>query len=77
MESKNVLLDKANEEILDKLDNTIGLSKNKDVLREVIRYHEVMKNYKCNVEYENYNIIIRNKSSYNLYEDLINVISEM
>lgn len=77
MESKNVLLDKANEEILDKLDNTIGLSKNKDVLREIIRYHEVMQNYKCNVEYENYNIVIRNKSSYNLYEDLIKVISEI
>jgi len=77
MESKNVLLDKANEEILDKLDNTIGLSQNKDVLREIIRYHEVMQNYKCNVEYENYNIVIRNKSSYNLYEDLIKVISEI
>lgn len=77
MESKNVLLDKANEEILDKLDNTIGLSKNKDVLREIIRYHEVMQNYRCNVENENYNIIIRNKSSYNLYKDLINVISEI
>lgn len=77
MESKNVLLDKANEEILDKLDNFIGLSQNKEVLRKIIRYHEVMQNYKCNVEYENYNIVIRNKSSYNLYEDLIRVISEI
>lgn len=36
-----------------------------------------MQNYKCDVEFENYNIVIRNKSSYNLYENLINVISEI
>ena len=71
------LLDEENERILDKLDDTIGLSKNKDLLRDIIRYHKVMEKYKCNIEYENYNIVIRNDSAYNLYEELISVIGEL
>lgn len=77
MELTNFILDEENEKILSKLDNTIGLSKNKEVIRKIIMYHEVMQKYKCNVESENYNIVIRNKSSYNLYEELISVISEI
>ena len=71
------LLDEENEKILSKLDDTIGLSKNKEALRDIIRYHNVMQKYNCNIEFENYNIVIRNDSSYNLYEELIYIIAEI
>ena len=71
------LLDDKTEKILEKLDDTIGLSKNKEVLRDIIKYHKVVKQYKCNIELENYNIVIRNKSNYTFYEDLISVIAEV
>ncbi len=77
MELNEDLLDKENEEILSKLDNTIGLSKNKKVLRNIIRYHKVIKQYDCNIEFENYNIVIRNDSNYTFYEELISVIAEI
>lgn len=77
MEFSQILLDEENEKILSKLDNTIGISKNKDILRDIIKYAQVMKEHKCNIEFENYNIIIRNKSSYNLYQPLISVIAEL
>ena len=71
------LLDEKNEKILSRLDDTIGLGKNKEVLRDIIKYHKVMQKYKCNIEFENYNIVIRNNSSYTLYEELILVIAEI
>ncbi len=71
------LLEEKNEKILNKLDEVIGLSKNKSVLRDIIRYHKVMQECKCNIEFENYNIVIRNESNYNLYEELIPVIAEL
>ena len=71
------LLSEENEKILSKLDNTIGLSNTKEIIRDIIRYHEVRKEYKCNLEFDNYNIVIRNESVYNLYEDLISVIAEI
>ena len=36
-----------------------------------------MREYKCNIEFENYNIIIRNESAYNSYEKLVKVIAEI
>lgn len=77
MELDEELLDEANEKILNKLDDTIGLSKNKEVLRDIIKYHKVIKQFDCNIEFENYNIVIRNDSSYTLYEELISVIAEV
>lgn len=77
MELKTELLDKENEKIISKLDNTPGISKNKDVLRNIIKFSEVMKKEKEKNTFNNYNIIIRNKSSYNLYEDLISIIAEI
>ena len=77
MELNEDLLDEENEEILSKLDDTIGLSKNKEVLRDIIKYHKVMQQYECNIEFENYNIVIRNDSSYTFYEELISVIAEV
>ena len=77
MEINEGLLDEENEKILSKLDNAIGLSKSKEVLRNIIKYNKVLKNYDCNIEFENYNIVIRNESSYTFYEELISVIAEV
>lgn len=77
MEIEDELLDEENEKIISKLDETVGLSNNKKILRDIIRYNKVMQNSLCNIEFENYNIIIRNESYYNLYEDLISVIAEI
>lgn len=76
MELVEELLDKENEKILSRLDNTVGLSKNKEILRNIMRYHKVKQEFSCDIEFENYNIIIRNESSYNFYEELISVIAE-
>ena len=77
MELLEEKLDEKNEKILSKLDNAIGIGQNKQVLRDIIKYSRIMKEHKCNIEFENYNIVIRSESSYNLHEDLINVISEI
>ncbi len=77
MELIKELLDEANEKILKRLDETIGLAENKQTLRDIVRYHKAIKECNCNVEFENYNIVIRNKSYYHLYEELISVISEI
>lgn len=77
MEEFNLLLDEKNEKILSKLDNCVGLSKCKETLREIIKCHEMTQKYKCNIDFENYNIIIRNESAYNSYEKLIKVIAEI
>ena len=77
MEIVEELLDEGNEKILSRLDETVGLSSCKEVLRDIIKYHNVMQEYKCNIEFENYNIVIRNESAYNLYEELISVIAEI
>lgn len=77
MEKSELLLDEANEKILNKLDDIVGLNKCKYTLREIIKYHEIMREYKCNIEFENYNIIIRNESAYNSYEKLVKVIAEI
>lgn len=74
MELKEELLDKENEKLLDRLDYTIGLGKNKNVLRNIIRFSKVMNEFGCK---ENCNIVIRNESAYNLYEELISVIAEI
>lgn len=70
-------LDEENEKILQKLDDTLGLNKTKNVLRNIIRYHKVIQKYDCNIEFKNYNIIIRNNSNYSIYEELINVIAKI
>lgn len=77
MELKEELLDEANEKIISKLDNKIGIEHNKQALREIIKCYKVMKGAKSNFELDNYNIVIRNESSYTLYEELINVIAEI
>ena len=77
MEKSELLLDEANERILNKLDNIVGLNKCKDTLREIIKYHKVMEEYNCNVDFENYNIVIRNESLYNSYEKLVKIIAEI
>ena len=77
MVENNLLLSEANEKILSRLDNTIGLGELKEKIREMIRYHEVIQKHKCNIEFENYNIILRKRSSYYFYKELLQVISEI
>ena len=54
-----------------------GISKNKNVLRNIINYYKIIKNSNLNIKFENYNIVIRNMSSYNLCEKLINIIAKI
>ncbi len=77
MELKEELLDEENEKILSRLDNLIGLSKNKNTLRNIIRFSKFMNKYDWKIKNENYNIVIRNESAYNLYEELIAVIADV
>lgn len=77
MKVESNLLDEANEKILSQLDNTIGLGELKKKIREIIRYHEVMQKYKCNIDCENYNIVLRKASSYSIHNVLLSVISEI
>ena len=57
MKISEELLDEESEKILSKLDDTIGLSKNKEALRDIIRYHNVMQKYDCNIEFDCRNIL--------------------
>lgn len=77
MELKQELLDEESEKILSSLDDKMGISKNKEILRDIIKYSKIMQESDYNLEFENYNIVIRNESSYNLYEELIKVIAEI
>lgn len=77
MVENNLLLSEANEKILSRLDNTIGLGELKEKIREMIRYHEVMQKHKCNIDFENYNIVLRKTSSYSTHNVLLSVISEI
>ena len=74
---KEELLDEANEKIIKKLDDILGCQGNKEVLRNILRYKKIVQTMPCNIEFENYNIIIRNESSYNSFEYLLEVISEI
>lgn len=68
-------LDVEDEKILKELDNLCGVVKNKDVLRDIILYIKLRQNNE--LDFGNYNIIIRNNSSYNLLNDLIKVCAKI
>lgn len=76
MELVESLIDEENEKILNTMDETMGLQKNKNVLRDIIKYFRLSKKNKLNLDI-NYNILIRNDSSYNSYEKLIKIIVEL
>ena len=62
-------LDEEDEKIINELDNLCGVVQNKDILRNIILYIKLKQNNE--LDFGNYNIIIRNNSSYNLLNDLI------
>ena len=71
----NYKLDSEDEKILNELDNLCGVVQNKEVLKDIILYIKLKQNNEMDLG--NYNIIIRNNSSYNLLNDLIKVCSKV
>ena len=71
----NYKLNSEDEKILNELDNLYGVVQNKEILREIILYIKLRQNNELDLG--NYNIIIRNNSSYNLLNDLLNVCSKI
>lgn len=71
----NYNLDAEDEKILNELDNLCGVVQNKEILRDIILYIKLKQNNELDLG--NYNIIVRNKSSYNLLNDLIKVCSKI
>ena len=71
----NYKLDAEDEKILNELDNLCGVVQNKEVLRDIILYIKLKQNNE--LDFGNYNIIVRNKSSYNLLNDLLKVCSKI
>ena len=67
-------LDSEDEKIINELDKLCGVIQNKEVLRDIILYIKLKQNNELDLG--NYNIIIRNNSSYNLLNDLIKVCSK-
>lgn len=72
---KEYLLYAEDERILKELDNLCGVAHNKEVLKDIILYTKLRKNNQ--LDFGNYNIIVRNNSSYNLLNDLLKVCSRI
>ena len=68
-------LDSEDEKILDELDSICGVSQNKEILRDMIFYIKLKQNNE--LDFGNYNIIIRNNSSYNLLNDFLKVCAKI
>ena len=71
----NYKLDAEDEKLIGELDNLCGVIQNKEVLRDIILYIQLRENNELNLG--NYNILIRNNSSYNLISDLIKICSKI
>ena len=76
MELVERLVDEENEKILNMLDEALGLQKNKNILRDIIRYSKLAENSASKLNF-NYNIIIRNASEYSFFETLIDIIKKL
>ena len=72
---KEYSLDTEDEKIIDELDNLCGVVQNKEILKDMIIYSKLKS--KGEVTFGNYNIIVRNDSSYNLLNDLLKVCSKV
>lgn len=72
---KEYLLDAEDEKIIDELDYLCGVVQNKEVLRNIIIYTKLKNSGE--IDFGNYNIVIRNDSSYNLLNDLLKVCSKL
>lgn len=71
----NYKLDAEDEKILNELDNLCGVVQNKEILKDMIVYTKLKQNNVLN--FGNYNIIIRNDSSYNLLNGLLKVCAKI
>lgn len=71
----NYKLDAEDEKIIDELNNLCGVAQNKEVLQDIILYIKLKQNNELDLG--NYNIIIRNNSSYNLLNDFIKVCAKI
>lgn len=71
----NYKLDAEDEKILNELDNLCGVVQNKEVLKDIIIYTKLKQNNE--LDFGNYNIIIRNDSSYNLLNDFLKVCAKI
>lgn len=69
------LLDSEDEKILNELDNLCGVVQNKEVLKDIILYIKLKQNNE--LDFGNYNIIVRNNSSYNLLDNLLKVCAKI
>ncbi|MBR2290432.1 MAG: AAA family ATPase [Clostridia bacterium] len=72
---KNYGLDAEDEKILDELDNLFGVVQNKEVLRELITFIKLRQDSK--MDFGNYNMIVRNESSYSLLGDFLQVCAKI
>lgn len=72
---KEYNLDAEDEKIIDELDNLFGVIQNKEVLKNMIIYSKLKENNQ--IQFGNYNIIIRNDSSYNLLKDFLKVCAKL
>ena len=68
-------LDAEDEEIIDELDNLCGVVQNKDVLRDIVLYIKLKQENVLDLG--NYNILIRNRSSYNLLNDFLKICAKL
>lgn len=68
-------LDKQDEAILDELDYLCGVVQNKEILKNMIIYNQLKEKHK--IDFGNYNIIIRNNSSYNILKDLLRICAKL
>ena len=72
---RDYLLDAEDEKILNELGNLCGVVQNKDVLRDIILYIKLKQKNK--LDFGNYNIIVRNNSSYDFLNDLLKVCAKV
>ena len=68
-------LDAEDEKIIDELDNLFGVIQNKEVLKNMVLYAQLRQDNEMQIG--NYNIIIRNNSSYDLLTDYLKVCAKL
>ena len=72
---KEYELNAEDERIIDELDNLCGVVQNKEILKDMIIYTKLRKNGE--IDFGNYNILVRNNSDYLLLEDLLKVVGKI
>ena len=72
---KEYELNAEDERIIDELDNLCGVVQNKEILKDMIIYSKLRKNGE--IDFGNYNILVRNDSDYLLLDDLLKVVGKI